>query len=502
MNTPTRPLHFSGPRLGILARNDSRPSESVARSATSSGGIMDEIVRNLQGNHRWDQQTQEKFQAMVAQQEMLGGAPPSGLEIRMEDKRLHISMGKFNDGIVAATPPAVTTFGFSNDPSGVEVVATETMESYLTKQGDLIAVLRDSERATPLLQVRYRSLGKHAGWKLDIDHPAFDQVLPAEANLYELNLGLWAMYLALRMSTEKMSNSNEKEGAKLQAEDPMCVNHDLECSFLGGQTYTHIKVEFLWCTFYVEIVDCCLQHDVDMWCGVNVNSIEYIPWNGTIVSEIAKVTSARLLGCIFAKALKGITLDMPWYCGGAITGAILGIIAATLFSLGFYTVTYFIALGMAGGERFPLDGRHDDSCLCGGNRHTIHCGDNCRNLCLEAGKPQDCYMCYWDCRYEKGQKIGQGKLLGTHFFTDPDGKKLCCPETDTKSKCQKKEEDVMKTCSNCYPCEWECIIANGRQKRVFRQENEFNLPCCPETIVPENELGDWCKEKSKTKGVV
>ncbi len=374
--------------------------------------------------------------------------------------------------------------------------------SPIFKQGIFIAVLRDSEHATPLLQVRYRSLGKHAGWKLDIDHPAFDQVLPAEANLYELNLGLWAMYLALRMSTEKMSNSNEKEGAKLQAEDPMCVNHDLECSFLGGQTYTHIKVEFLWCTFYVEIVDCCLQHDVDMWCGVNVNSIEYIPWNGTIVSEIAKVTSARLLGCIFAKALKGITLDMPWYCGGAITGAILGIIAATLFSLGFYTVTYFIALGMAGSERFPLDGRHDDSCLCGGNRHTIHCGDNCRNLCLEAGKPQDCYMCYWDCRYEKGQKIGQGKLIGTHFFTDPDGKKLCCPETDTKSKCQKKEEDVMKTCSNCYPCEWECIIANGRQKRVFRQENEFNLPCCPETIVPENELGDWCKEKSKTKGVV
>ncbi|MCC7437048.1 MAG: hypothetical protein IT211_00980 [Armatimonadetes bacterium] len=236
---------------------------------------MDEIARTAQGNHRWDQQTQEKFQAMIAKQGMLGGQPPAGLELRMEDTRLHIRMGDFNDGIAAATPPAVTTFSFTNDPSGAEVVATETMESYVTQQGDIIAVLRDSEYATPLLQVRYRSLGEHAGWKVDIDHPAFDQVLPAGTNLYELNLGLWAMHLALRMTTERMSNSNEKENTKLQAEDTMCINHDLECSFLGGQNFTHIKVEFLWCTFYVEIVDCCFQHDVDMWCGVILTCFEF-----------------------------------------------------------------------------------------------------------------------------------------------------------------------------------------------------------------------------------
>lgn len=504
MNTLTRPLHFSGPRLGILARNDALPSESVARSATRPAGIMDEIARTAQGNHRWDQQTQEKFQAMIAKQGMLGTEPPSGLEIRMEDKRLHISMGKFNDGIAAATPPAVTTFGFSNDPSGGEVVATETMESYLTQQGDIIAVLRGSEYATPLLQVRYRSLGEHAGWKVDIDHPAFDQVLPAETNLYELNLGLWAMYLALRMTTEKMSNSNEKEGAKLQAEDSMCVNHDLSCSLWGGQTFRYIHMSFLWCKFSVDVIDCCFQHDVDMWCGVNVGWGEDVAWNHVMVSEIAELTSSRLFECIFAKVLKGIAVDMPWYCGGAITGAILGIVAATLFSLGFYTVTYFVALGMAGSERFPLDGRHDDSCLCGGDKPTTHCEDKCRNLCYERNKYQYCYNCHWECRYDRGIKAGHGKLLGVKFVEDPTGKRPCCPETKIDAQpCQDTEIKARTKCPTCFPCEWECITVNGRQKRIFREDKTNNLPCCTEeSRIPESDLGNWCKEQEKTKGIV
>lgn len=60
----------------------------------------------------------------------------------------------------------------------------------------------------------------------------------------------------------------------------------------------------------------------------------------------------------------------------------------------------------------------------------------------------------------------------------------------------------MSECADCYLCEWECTTVNGRQKRVFRERNINNLPCCPGTRIPEHKLGDWCKEQEKTKGVV
>lgn len=171
-----------------------------------------------------------------------------------------------------------------------------------------------------------------------------------------------------------------KDGPTIQP--PKCISHDMNCTFIGNV----VHARFFGYSFEINIRDCCVKHDVQMWCG---------PCNPNTAKAELQEMNWNLARCVFDKIYTAIFQGMPWYLGGVLTGAAYGLIVATVtFVLVFAAVQLatFASLVLLGNQdQYPLFGQNRDSCLCGGTRQTNDCttGENLCTRYKNLGKPCD-----------------------------------------------------------------------------------------------------------------
>lgn len=300
------------------------------------------------------------------------------------------------------------------------------------------------------------------------------QVIPNEATANDFNSALFSAYIAKEILSSKVAevsnrNLNISIPQKPQGDDcydevanSHTISHDLICTGVGDVWRLSVP-----CTeTYVNLNSCCLTHDIDLWCGPS-DAEQIIP--GGILEWITRLNLA-LAACVAGKVFEAyLNADIPWYCGGKITGIILGAIAAVVMGAVFLVATEAAVLLMWGAldERLGLVGQHKDSCLCGGETPTVL---GCRDLCAEKGIKPDCYDCHWECVYDKGIFVGK------RWVVDETGKQKCCPSSTRE--CRNDCDGNSKYCPTCSNCAYFCL---PNEKGIWDwriKKNYPDLTCC------------------------
>lgn len=333
-----------------------------------------------------------------------------------------------------------------------------------------------------ILDIVFR-LDKINGWIFDINEDIEIQGLDPKATLVDFNFFGFVLSFVLRKNVRNSLNE-QKRSTQLQNNTDKsaapCLNHDLKCSGPGSKFSSVILSNICVESFQVDLSSCCIAHDIAYYCTPS-NIVTYLP---------SKMTSdIELAACAFAKILAAyIEHAPPWYCGGIITAVAAGLVAGAWGSLLMYAVVTFM-----GWPKTP-DG-FEDSCLCLGTKQTVWCDDHCVNMCEKMGKETGCFKCQWKCIYD------QGKVIDVQHFSNP--QKPCCLTTEEGSPCLGSKKDALKKCPTCFHCRWICTNNKGRLQRVFVQDKDNNLPCCPGTNSHEIKLRpDWCPDRKKSVGFI
>jgi len=223
------------------------------------------------------------------------------------------------------------------------------------------------------------------------------------------------------------------ERDEILGDEVMCTPHDMGCSG-GGLITPDGKFNFWFpCagSFSADVYDCCYRHDVGLYCSTTF-------WDSS-------AEDLDLIHCISAKIIAAGIEEMSWICKWLFALPLITLIE------GLSVIGYIFMPGIADyeSEQVNYDGRHNKSCLCGGNIPTICCDSdkvrsicldkNCNkvNLCVAKGKrisnPQcnpsnkNCFNCYWKCLYND-----QGDYVGKEYVTDPTRKLPCCGSIQPK----------------------------------------------------------------------
>ncbi len=216
------------------------------------------------------------------------------------------------------------------------------------------------------------------------------------------------------------------------------------------------------CGASMRITDCCEQHDKNLWCAP-----AFVDPVSVILHCV--LTSQLLALCIIEKAYAAWDA-LPWSLCKVLDFVIVsinGFVDALLYDI----VTAAICVGIANKPQFPLDGRNQKSCFCGGNVPTTSGGPCGRLLCKG-----DCFECGWECEYnDKKQAIAR------RWVTDPSGNRPCCINTARQCTSDCDPTEVSK-CPNCWKCTYgPCTF--DRNTRTWSRETltRYGLPCCPGT---------------------
>jgi len=176
----------------------------------------------------------------------------------------------------------------------------------------------------------------------------------------------------------------------------------------GGDRVLDLKV------VQIDIYECCLQHDIDLWCSDSSSR----PNNMAIMCVASKVVE-KIINSPFP-------LNMLYWLA----------LSPILMSFEILAHIVFEILGLGGVWKYPeLGGGRGWSCLCGGDEQT-YCCDPGRNpdLCYNKFgqlKPlcrDKCFNCYWTCMYDNfGNPLfdSRGRQVREQI-TDPSGKLHCC----------------------------------------------------------------------------
>jgi len=309
-----------------------------------------------------------------------------------------------------------------------------------------------------------------------------------------LNLVGYITYVVLASQYKKLQTNqhqasgygSKKVGNKLQNIQPVCcINHDLKCT---PPASNQVSVSFLFCDVVVDVGDCCVQHDIDLWCGAP------LPDPITMLAYLTAV-NLKLGACLAGKITDKVTHGMPLYCGGIITGLLMGVIGGIILGAVYFIGTELGGLTILHSEYFPGDRRHDDCCLCGGTKPTGHCDGwesrgtpsmDCRDICKERGIKSNCTVCGWKCIYDdQGKPIRVEAIRGTEDTP-------CCPGTDTDlaSRCLPTEVDAIKDCKGepCDSCYFMCEYNNKGNLywRYYGSDQLTGKPCCkPAPTIPK-----------------
>ncbi|MFI5200891.1 MAG: hypothetical protein ACHQNE_00705 [Candidatus Kapaibacterium sp.] len=306
----------------------------------------------------------------------------------------------------------------------------------------------------------------------------------------------------------------------------LCITHDLLCSDNLAMSFTHGGTSvsrFVPCvgSIDVNVLNCCKQHDVSLWCSQSEADLT--------------AANAAVIGCILQDVL-GATQDAyansdNWWCKvfssildiittifdiaeGAlyelinVLVAVVGDIGAALMelvTLGLLSQTDLNNILGFGGNLYDQDlwdpyGQHQQSCLCGGTVPTTQCikysdgtfgYDNCRDVCKEMGKAENCYQCNYYCVYQDGKPLPNKSLDLGPLDSSGNPKQPCCPGTDPNSGCSEIAQNLAAACPTCDQCNWTCKSSDGGTTWDWYHDPTPNgLPCCND--IPSDQICcDW-----------
>jgi hypothetical protein len=379
---------------------------------------------------------------------------------------------------VLRTLPGESTTHTAATPAGDYFTSTATVD-----QNRNIRIVVSSARANEtMVDAQLNWTG--AGWSAPAGSNQ-SAVIPVSISLDSLAVAALATGIVNSNISNKIGNrpTNSDPCAtelnNYQAPDAgtYCIPHDLVCtSPLGSNLLpiftsdqTHIK---FWApcigTYRVDIGDCCFNHDIACWCAQGI---------GDVAAANLYVTSC-VVGHIITQAWTTLWNELKqkgWFeryfdlifCGALIAawealllgGSIAGIpIFAALFGLFNVGYDYFLYEWLKANPCFAdFDGRHADSCLCGGSKPTSQCEGfgaygSCTDICKLAKKSvgiEQCYNCGFICKYTNGvaSKVFDA---GSDRNSNPNGWP-CCP--GTSQACTTSQG---LPCPPCAVCAWGC----------------------------------------------
>jgi hypothetical protein len=414
-----------------------------------------------------------------------------------------INVTEYSDGyytiIIGKNPPSSfrnsspslsDPFSVSFTSEGITLVASHR----ITDSGTIEAELFDTTKNRQLLFLAIDGNVQQQGKTIHAAFPSADEIRTGGKDAAtQVNMGLWVLYALfvkylttnkkIQQPTSGKGTASKNKGGRVLGLGGCCINHDMICS---DPFANEVYVNFFGCDFTASVLDCCKQHDVDLWCGASDTNIV------TMTAYLLSI-NAKFAACIIAKLVYAAAEQLPWYCGGVVGGLIIG------FVIGLF-VSAVAFLGTLGGgiyhykdEFFPGDGRHNHCCLCGGDTPTAFCGKNpsdCRDMCKEMGMKQKCFNCHWKCNYNKG------KFVGVSWMSD--NKLPCCTGTQ-QVPCSRDEKTASSMCPTCYVCGWGCLYNENNKKweLVAQTQNEDGLLCCNGT--PERDISaeNQCENKNR-----
>lgn len=200
-------------------------------------------------------------------------------------------------------------------PSDLNLPLSKSGDSWTSPQGDRKAIVSDFE-----LQ------------NVPVNTPRATLALAAFSGLYATNIAQQKLArpprsrghslvrqrdtMAGKGATSQSSHST-KPGTKAAHGEDCCVQHDFICT---DPAATVVTVQILWCKARVDLSECCIRHDIAMWCGPKKGS-------NRSKSGYAWESSAVLGACVFSKFANAFN-DHGWFCRGIGTAysAALGVI--------------------------------------------------------------------------------------------------------------------------------------------------------------------------------
>lgn len=132
-------------------------------------------------------------------------------------------------------------------------------------------------------------------------------------------------------------------------------------------------------TTWVDLLSCCQDHDRSLWCTTRSTRFFGVQW-----------INIQLMACIAAKVTVAVAGRVPWYCGGAIVGAIAGAAQGLFIGRAAFLVVTVLTNGqlITGDNCYISAGDELKSCMCGGDVQTLRCRDG-QEMCKGKNGLQD-----------------------------------------------------------------------------------------------------------------
>lgn len=289
----------------------------------------------------------------------------------------------------------------------------------IQNNGYLETIIVDEENHNIYSKVKYKKNDNNK-WVLNVRNQIYNLEMDQDVSFELVNLITFVSWMALQMTAGKLS-SKGKNG--IQERPPSrCMPHDLLCSsmeFIGINKGGKWKQWFP-CSgsFDVNVLDCCINHDIDLWCAEDVIDITW--------------ANIKVIECILNKTLRKAIKEMWWGCKWmAIPAGIFYGALAIIFAR-FY-LPIILSWAYANPNMVGWHGSHKNSCVCGGLLPTKCCNpDSNPKECKKDGD----YICYcedckWICYYEWRYYRELGRYLYERIYYRPgfDDKKKCCKNT-------------------------------------------------------------------------
>jgi len=252
------------------------------------------------------------------------------------------------------------------------------------------------------------------------------------------------------------------------------MSHDLVCSMFipkDGKYPVEIRGPFCNRNVTIELFDCCVKHDIALWCAEN--------------DPQAMLADQAVVACVSSGIYTQTISKAPgFFCVlyALTAGAIAALTQQVLGMIGALFAWYCHGRILIG-----YKGRNRDSCLCGGTAPTRLCsGDRCEDVCKRKipndrrgttyGREQDCSQCSVECHYDADTGVASG---WKHINKTPT--KPCCISTEEDRLT--RDRNLRKDCPDrCSFCEWQCIEDRNKDGTRWRRWYHFHefkaYPCC------------------------
>lgn len=236
----------------------------------------------------------------------------------------------------------------------------EITQARMREDGSIEVVIRNALNGERLFDVKYLPAQGGSGWMPVIDNPDLlpdnsnNLVIPRSMPLLGFAFAGWSGFMALRITKNKIEHflsqaltdfvpddtsgrnpeiahnayslfkgqnfindiyqsvsvptrkNSEKGASVLSDEGRCCIPHDMTCT--GVPDVLVYGIPLPWCKMIeVDITSCCREHDIKLWCGIDLNRNTEIELLTGKVHRFALEASLELGACVLGKFLNSIT---------------------------------------------------------------------------------------------------------------------------------------------------------------------------------------------------